>query len=528
MTKRIEFVVLLACLIVTVPAMGTSIPIWGGSNNAMTSPGGSISGGAFITTDVTNDDELGFITGITASAMIPKGVQGFAYSHWSKVKDIPMTLSASGGNSYLLDASYNGWAKVGVRKTSDEGVASSSAQLSSKVYANGETNSLNGLATIEAATSNTGSGETYAMASGSTKYDVKQTESFSVWGPVEEVYGEAKGTIKLTSSNYGGKVSGNAHITARSQADEAGSISSSRMDTSMSASGQNRGCISSMDGSAEGSAKAGAWDGSTPDILEKKGGTNENVFAQVSGSLYGSSDAYLPGDMASQSSMLSTRATNTVEGDGFNEALSTAGTKVSVVRKDSSSSKAEADAKAVIKDSSFKAISRNNIVIPAVTFAESRAKSIDMRSDISARGVWSGDNSISATLRSLYDARDDSVPEVYLADISNQIVNHGPVKTAGSADISSAEEHLRGQRVTAQDDADIASVYLADKNILSFITGKGSNPWGKVTITQISSPAFDDHRGSKHTLIGPAVTSVTTPKQEISTITYEAKSYFSQ
>jgi len=88
---------LLACLLLTAPTTGNSVQMQGGSNSMVESPSGSVSGGDFITTDASTEDELGFTLGVRAYAELQEGVVGSAYSDWSKSNNSSKSLSISNG-----------------------------------------------------------------------------------------------------------------------------------------------------------------------------------------------------------------------------------------------------------------------------------------------------------------------------------------------------------------------------------------------------------------------------------------------
>ena len=501
----------------------------------VSSPNGAVSGGAFINTDVSTPTELGFTAGVRAHAEILDGSKGFVSTHFSKAKDVPMALTIMGGNGYSLDASYDGIVNTEVTKTSKAGTAISDASVSASAHVDAVTNHLDGTAIIKGATSNTGIGKASALAKGSASYDVMQTASAPGSTPVKEVYGSVNGKISIQSSNQEegikvpeGNTMGSAYIVANSQATDIMSTSNVAISIpELEAKRIGRIGESEIYGVASGTATAGGWDASTPANTIKVRGMDDNVVTTVKGALNAEAEAYAPGDFAAASNKLRAEATNINIGDGVTEAINNADTSVSIVRNNGKFQNTAAHAESSIDKGAFYANGRENSVIPAITFGEASINKIDMASSINAKKVWSGGNSISAIVHGLYDASNTSIPETYLADISNIVKNNGPKKTGSAADSSSAEEHITKQHAEGADVADITIVNLDKMNILNSINGVSSAAGGQTVLGPISAAMFDTTPVGPHTSVtGPVATPNQTPFQNTNVINYEATSFF--
>jgi len=552
MEKHMKILILLACLSLVAPALCVSIQ--GGSDNVVSSPNAVVSGGSFVTTDVNTPTEIGFTAGIRAHAEIPEGSDGFAYSHWSGANNTSMGLGASNGNGYSLMVGYGGTVNADVTKNSLMGVAVSDAEISAHAHANAATNQIDGSANINASTSNTGLGQTQALAAGNASYDVRQTSN-ATGAPGKEVFGGVSGTIDLHTANLDngvsynssgifeglpqGSVSGSAYIRSMSMANNTTSTSNSTMSIdNLGAMRLGRDGVSHIGGVVMGNTTAGSWNGGTPANLTKTRGMNENAATEVNGTLVSMANAYAPGDSANASGRLRSDAVQILMGDGYNNATNTANTSVSIVRTAADYPAAVASAESSISKGSFNATSRDNTVTPTFTFAEENASRVNMRSAISAQNPWSGNNSITSTLQGLYDARfNTTTPEIYLASLTNKIVNNGPNMTGSVADFSIAEENITGQHAKSMDGPDVTSVDLSSKSILSFIDGNTTVPGGLAKLGPVSTPIFDNSTDAMHNVTGPTATpsmtnitqnniTQTNITQNSNVISYNATSFF--
>jgi|GEM_PF-2453695 len=654
MKSHMKILILLACLSLICPAICVDIVISGGSVNMVSSPNGIVSGGDFMTTDVSTPTELGFTAGVRAHAELPEGADGFAYSHWTRSNNTSMSMTATNGNGYVLTVGYGGTVNADVAKTSLMGVAMSDAQISAHAHANADTNQIDGSANINASTSNTGFGQTRALAVGNARYDVRQTNDTGA--PGKSVFGNVNGAIDLHSVNLDsgaslnssglsldtpqGNVSGSAYIRSMSEANNLTSRSNATMSIeNLGAMRLGKDGVSHIGGTVMGNATAGTSNGVTISNMNNSNGNNSNgnnsngnmtgtgmgnesTLAMVKGALGGMANAYAPGDIALASSRLRSDATNTM-GGGFNNmtnttdggsnndtnttmgrsfinATGTANTYVSVVRTNTSFPATSASAESMISNGSVNATSRNststttsgngngngngnetgnsnssgagpvsgggsgsgngtglgdgsgsgggvglaandngNVTnstsIPLT--AESSATRIDMRSAISAKNAWAGNNYISSTLVGSYDAGSDSASAVE-ANITNTIVNNGPPMTGSVADFSIADENITGQHVRATYGAStngtsnnnsnnnngtlVASIDLARLSMLSFIDGNTSTPGGLAVLGPVSPPVFDNSTGAQNNVTGPTAMPGMGPDQNSNVITYNA------
>ncbi|HWQ20435.1 MAG TPA: hypothetical protein VN455_11700, partial [Methanotrichaceae archaeon] len=431
MEEHMKILILLACLSLVAPALCVSIQ--GGSNNVVSSPNAVVSGGSFVTTDVNTPTEIGFTAGIRAHAEIPEGSDGFAYSHWSGANNTSMSLDASNGNAYSLMVGYGGTVNADVTKNSLMGVAVSDAEISAHAHANAATNQIDGSANINASTSNTGLGQTQALAAGNASYDVRQTSN-ATDAPGNEVFGGVSGTIDLHTVNLDngvsynssgvfeglpqGSVSGSAYIRSMSEANSFMSRSNATMSIdNLGAMRLGGDGVSHIGGTAMGNATAWTSNGGTASNATGSNTTgtgigNKSSLAMVRGALGSMANAYAPGDIATASSRLRSDATSS-KGSGpgnatnatlvgsFINATSTANTSVSVFRTNASFPATSASAESMISNGSVNATSTNSTSTASsgngtsAGTEDGSAKRIDMRSAISAKNAWTGNNSIS-------------------------------------------------------------------------------------------------------------------------------------
>lgn len=527
MNWRKELLALLACLLLTAPAMGNSVLMQGGSSSMVESSSGSVSGGDFITIDASTENELGFTVGVRAYAELPEGVVGSAYSHWSKANNSSKVLSISNGDDFSLEANYSGLTNVDMNKTSVDGAAVSSAEVSARAHVDGKR--LEGSAAISGMVSNTGIGETYSEAGGHADYDVRQTSSSSGLMPVKEAYGGVKGTISLKSINKGdapiGEADGHTNITAASQADDISSSSSSTLDASLAAICLDNGGSTLVSGKTSGSSKAGAWDGSTSPRVQKAAGVNDNVLTQAGGVLIGESGAYSSGDLASLSSTLNSQARSSYDGYNFNEASDYVDMATSIKREEGDSD-AVADVESSISSGYLSALSRDNQAAPSVNYSEAGIKSIHLESSMSAKNAWYGNNNLTSKLYALYDARPESKNELHLADISHQVINNGPSNNGDAADGSRMIEHITGQHAQAMNGQENSSAFIDDDELLSFINGATTTPGQNFVLGPISKPVFDASLHARHMWTGVSYKPLDTQVPNGNIVMYEARSSF--
>jgi hypothetical protein len=293
--------------------------------------------------------------------------------------------------------------------------------------------------------------------------------------------------------------------------------------------------VSYIGGVVMGNTTGGSWNGGTPANITKTRDMNENAATEINGTLVSMANAYAPGDSTNASGKLRSDAVQIIMGDGFNNATNTASTSVSIIRTAADYPAAIASAVSSISKGSFNATSRDNTVTPTFTFAEENASKINMRSAISAQNPWSGNNSITSTLQGLYDARfNKTTPEIYLANLTNKIVNNGPNMTGSVADFSIAEENITGQHAKSMDGPDVTSVDLSSKSMLSFIDGNTTVPGGITKLGPVSTPIFDTSTSAMHNVTGPtatpSMTNITqnniTQSQNSNIISYNATSFF--
>jgi|GEM_PF-6382153 len=317
------------------PMAQADIEIIQGPNALAQSPGATATGDKFIVSGGP-PGTYGALMGVNAIALVPNGVEGYAYANFIGISDtytksIDLRPGDNHGDTVRFDMGYTGSVSANVEKRAQPGTALAFANIGSGVIdaalppvgadCADAMAGASGMASILVLPNNAVGN---AGASGNAQFNIEKVGD-AVWGPsgltsdeVLRAYGNTQGEIIIAGPGQlvngapaaqnqvlGIAALGTATLATDSALPvpgEGASISASGMGTLTAAA--STGPDSRITASVAGSADGGAWDGSTPIGTTEIVNVNEQVRTETTGATMSVADAYRRGDFAASLSVL--------------------------------------------------------------------------------------------------------------------------------------------------------------------------------------------------------------------------------
>jgi hypothetical protein len=274
--------------LIVLVASASALDVWGGSNNAVRSGSGTITGTQGL---LFTDTAAGILSAnLQANAQIDgttPGV-GLAYSDWSTPLTTITRTKVVGTTTHDLTIVFGGHVQAGIEKTSNLGAGTAQASISASATPTDTVAGDTGVAAIRSQLQMNGKSSGYAIADGTAAYASSEKVG-STSNDLYKVTGSAIGKVDIRGETNAAGDTGNLYTlskmaagadiyTSSSAAIAAGTGSSySRVTTDPNAVSQD-GKANTTIAVTNGQATSSAWDGSSS---TSKTADNANALTSV-------------------------------------------------------------------------------------------------------------------------------------------------------------------------------------------------------------------------------------------------------